>query len=181
VCTTTYPNGVQVTLTAAPLPGNFVNWAGACAGSLGNTCTFPMDADKTANADFQILTAGKPAAGRVPDPGPSGPSLSWQSLLEARGAQGQVLFNGQQSAFAAPGISQLSSVARAGENRVDARLQTGGDPGTWRFDLRTKDALEPGSLRVLEGEAVLVLPDAIVFRLSGRAGEQLSFTFRLKP
>jgi hypothetical protein len=34
---------------------------------------------------------------------------------------------------------------------------------------------------VLEGEAVLVLPDAIVFRLSGRAGEQLSFTFRLKP
>jgi hypothetical protein len=181
VCTTTYPGGTQVTLTAGPLPGNFVNWGGACAGSVGNVCTLAMDADRTATADFQVLSVGKAPVARAPDPGPSGPTLSWQSLLEAAGAQGHVLFNGQQSAFAAPGVSQLSSVARAGENRVDARLQRGGDPGTWRFDLRTTESLEPGSLRVLEGEAVLVLPDAIVFRLKGREGEQLSFTFRLKP
>jgi hypothetical protein len=181
VCPTTYPNGVQVTLTATPLPSDFVTWGGACAGTPGPTCTFVMDADKTVNADFQVLGVARPAKAPVPDPGPSGPRLSWQSLLEVPGGQGQVLFNGQQSAFAAPGVSQLSSVARPGENRVDARLQAGGDPGTWRFDLRTTESLEPGSLRVLEGEAVLVLPDAIVFRLSGRPGEQLTFTFRLKP
>jgi Divergent InlB B-repeat domain len=182
VCQTTYPNGVTVMLTATPAQFTFVTWGGACAGTGGNVCTLIMDADKQADASFLVGFGNpKPSADRMPDPGPSGPSLSWQSLLQAPGAQGQVLFNGQQPAFAGPGISHLTSLARAGENRVDARLQTGGNPGTWRFDLRTTESLEPGSLRVLEGEAALVLQDAIVFRLSGRAGEQLSFTFRLKP
>jgi hypothetical protein len=180
VCTTTYANGVQVTLTAAPLPNNQVSWAGICAGATGNTCTFVIDGNFTADVDIAIPSVTSRPAARLPDAPPAGPSLSWQSQLEARGAQGQVIFNGQQPAFAGPGVTPMTSLARMGDNRVDARLQSGGDPGTWRFDLRTTEALEPGSLRVLEGDAVLVLPDAIVFRLSGRAGEQLSFTFRLK-
>jgi len=57
-------------------------------------------------------------------------------------------------------------------------LQKALGPGTWRFELQDKQFLEPGSLSVLEGEPVLVLPDAIVFRLAGRPGEVVAFTFR---
>jgi hypothetical protein len=111
----------------------------------------------------------------------SGASLSWTMLLDVPGAEGQVVFNGAQTAFAGPGVSRASATARNGENRVEARLQKAdGRPGTWRFELQDKQSLEPGSLNVLQGEPVLVMPDALVFRLSGHAGEAVMFTFRAK-
>jgi hypothetical protein len=102
-------------------------------------------------------------------------------LLDVPGAEGQVVFNGAQTAFAGSGVSRAGAAARKGENRVEARLQKAdGQPGTWRFELADSAALEPGSLGVLQGEPVLVTPNAIVFRLSGRAGETVMFTFRAK-
>ena len=51
-------------------------------------------------------------------------------------------------------------------------------PGQWRFELGSTASLEPGSLRVVAGNVALVTGDAVVFRLSGRPGERIVFTFR---
>lgn len=179
LCTTTYLDGVTVTLTAVPNVRMAVTWGGDCAGNLGLTCTLLMDATKTATADFQPPPI--PLAQKAPDTdaSPSGPALAWTSLLDVPGGQGQVLFNARESRFAGRGLSRMTASARTGENRVDARLQAGTAAGTWRFEIVDKRSLEPGSLRVLQGDPVVVLPDAIVFRVAGRSGEQVSFTYRV--
>jgi hypothetical protein len=180
VCSASYPDATAVRLVASSSK-TFVAWGGACAGTFGDFCDVTMTGDLSVTADFRNL-----GAARGPGAGPnealaSGPSLSWISVLEAPGAEGQVVFNGQQAGFAGPGVARLSASTRAGDNRVEARLQKAqGQPGTWRFELQSRDALEPGSLRVLQGEPVMVLPEAIVFRVSGAVGEQVAFTYRIK-
>jgi hypothetical protein len=66
---------------------------------------------------------------------------------------------------------------RRGENRVEAQLVQAAGAGQWRFELRG-DALQAGSLRVVAGEVLQVSSDAIVFRMSGKPGERIVFTFK---
>jgi hypothetical protein len=90
-----------------------------------------------------------------------------------------VLVNGSAAAFAGPGLSVGMAYGQRGENRVEARVVQGaGKPGTWRFELGSTANLVPGSLRVLAGSVTEVSGDALVFRLSGRPGERVMFTFR---
>lgn len=110
---------------------------------------------------------------------PAGRRLAWVSQLDVPGASGQVVVNGSSVAFSGPGRSTALAVGRRGENRIEAQLvQGGGAPGTWRFEMGSTASLVPGSLRVLAGSVVEVSGDAIVFRLTGRAGERVVFTFR---
>jgi Divergent InlB B-repeat domain len=179
VCTATYDNGVAVTLNATT--GDLITWTGCTVTPQPNVCTLTMDANRAVTVEFSSIGAGS-AKGGSGEAGPSGPGVAWVSLLEAPGAEGQLTFNGQQTAFAGPGVTRVAVATRPGENRVEGRLQSAsGQPGTWRFELQSRDLVEPGSLRVLQGEPVLVLPDAIVFRVAGRPGEQVGFTFRAKP
>ncbi|HKC10637.1 MAG TPA: hypothetical protein VKI41_01120, partial [Vicinamibacteria bacterium] len=110
----------------------------------------------------------------------SNPSqVVWTSKLEAPGASGQVLVNGSTAVFAGPGQSTGVAFGPRGENRIEARVVQGaGKPGTWRFELGSTVNLVPGSLRVLAGSVTEVSGDALVFRLSGRPGERVMFTFR---
>jgi hypothetical protein len=180
VCSATYPNGTSVTLTASA-SNTFVTWGGSCAGQFGDQCLLSIDGNKTVTAAFDALGAARRPGPGAAEPLAAGSSLSWISVLEAPGAEGHVVFNGQQAGFAGPGVARLSAAVRGGENRVEARLQKAqGQPGTWRFELQSKEALEPGSLRVLQGEPVMVLPEAIVFRVRGTIGEQVAFTYRVK-
>lgn len=97
--------------------------------------------------------------------------------LDIPGASGQVMLNGREVAFAGPGRSERRFALNGGENRVEAQLvEATGQGGTWRFDLN--GLAEPGSVRVVAGEAVLITADAIVFRLKGSAGERVVFAFR---
>ena len=51
ICTASYLDGVQVTLTATPAEGfNFQGWSGACTGSAA--CVLKMTVDQTVNAKF---------------------------------------------------------------------------------------------------------------------------------
>jgi hypothetical protein len=110
----------------------------------------------------------------------SNPSqLIWTSKLEAPGASGQVVVNGSTAVFAGSGQSTGVAFGPRGENRIEARVVQGaGKPGTWRFELGSTANLVPGSLRVLAGSVTEVSGDALVFRLSGRPGERVMFTFR---
>jgi hypothetical protein len=108
------------------------------------------------------------------------PSIGWLIQLEVPEAAGQVTMNGQ-TLRVARGVSPAQISARRGDNLVEGQLVEGsGEPGTWRFEARPGEALQPGSLRVLQGDAVVLTPSAVVFRLSGRPGEQVAFSYRVR-
>jgi hypothetical protein len=106
------------------------------------------------------------------------PVLVWASEMDVPGGRGQVVGNGAEAAFPGPGRSDVHLVPRRGVHRVEALLVQGAGPGTWRFTLAS-GALRPGSLKVLAGEAVAVGPDAVAFRLRGRAGERVAFGYEV--
>jgi hypothetical protein len=102
----------------------------------------------------------------------------WISDLAVPGGHGQVVLNGTDAFFPSAGPSRMTAAIRPGSNRVEAVLVNAlGRGGTWRFDLGGQ-GLKAGSLRVVAGEVVLATPDTVVFRLSGRPGERLVFSFR---
>ena len=75
----------------------------------------------------------------------------------------------------ASGLAAGAAVA-ATQAPAPARAPGAGRPGTWRFDLSTLGLL-PGSLRVVAGEAAQSGSATVVFRLRGKPGERVVFTF----
>jgi hypothetical protein len=109
---------------------------------------------------------------------PAARRLAWVSELEVPGATGQVVVNGEAISFPKAGRSGAVAAGARGENRVEAQLVQGtGRAGTWRFDLSPTATLVPGSLKVVAGDVALVSGDVIVFRLGGKPGERVVFTF----
>jgi List-Bact-rpt repeat protein len=171
--TDTYSSGTTVVLTAKPdALSAFAGWGGDCSGK--GTCTLVMNANRNVTASFSLLglLTSEPTAAPY--------SLGWTMRLEVPDAVGQAVFNGQVVQVT-PGASQAAATARGGENLVEAQLVDSRDkPGTWRFEAQETDAFEPGSLRVLRGTVALVTPTAVVFRLTGQRGEEVSFTYRAR-
>jgi hypothetical protein len=169
----TYPSGTTVVLTATPdLLMAFSGWSGACSG--GGTCSVVMNANKSVTAAFSLL--GLLSA----EPATASESMDWTMQLDVPGAVAQVVLNGQ-AVRTGRGPSQATASVREGDNAISARLlEARGRPGLWRFEARDGQLLEPGSLRVAQGEIDLVTPTAVVFRLKGEPGEEVSFSYRLK-
>lgn len=110
-----------------------------------------------------------------------GPRVSWGSRLDVPGGRGQVVLNGAAVSFPGAGRSMAMGEARSGENRIEAQLvEAAGQAGTWRFEFSGNESLAAGSLRVVTGEVAEVTADAIAFRLNGKPGERVSFTFKLR-
>jgi hypothetical protein len=97
--------------------------------------------------------------------------------LEVPGGRGQVVVDGAQAFFPGPGTAPVSLALEPGAHRLEVTLvEATGRPGTWRFDLSSL-GLEHGSLSVVAGEVAQIGPDTVVFRLKGRPGERLVFSF----
>ncbi|PYQ25533.1 MAG: hypothetical protein DMF81_01930 [Acidobacteria bacterium] len=110
---------------------------------------------------------------------PASRRVAWSSELDLEGGSGQVVVNGEAAAFASRGRSSGAVQGRRGLNRVEAQVvEAAGRPGTWRFELDTTASLQAGSVRVIAGEVALVTESAIVFRLKGKPGERVVFSFR---
>ncbi len=120
--------------------------------------------------------------GPVPSQASAPQPAAWVSELDIPGGRGQVVLNGSDATFPATGGRvPLAGRPRSGENRVEATLvQATGQPGLWRFELGADQSVTPGSLRVIAGQVGLVTPDALVFRMKGRPGERVVFTFRFR-
>jgi hypothetical protein len=106
------------------------------------------------------------------------PGAAWASDLSVAGGRLQLVVNGGTPAF--PGRGAATGITRlvAGENRVEAVLvETGGKAGLWRVEFTPAEAVVGGSLRVISGEAVQLGAASATFRLSGREGERIVFTF----
>jgi hypothetical protein len=105
--------------------------------------------------------------------------IAWATELDLDGGSGQVVVNGEAAAYAARGRSAGAAVGRRGVNRIEAQVvEAAGRPGTWRFELDTTGSLQAGSVRVIAGEVALLTENAVVFRLKGRPGERVVFSFR---
>jgi non-ribosomal peptide synthetase component E (peptide arylation enzyme) len=108
-------------------------------------------------------------------------NLTWNVTLDVPGAIGQAVVDGQVVVAESGRRAQQMARRREGEAVVAANLvKADGKPGTWRFEAEQGEAIEPGSLRVLQGDVALLTPTAVVFRLKGNAGEQVSFSYRLR-
>ena len=104
--------------------------------------------------------------------------MAFSSQLDVAGGSGQVVVNGTSLAFAGDGRSVASARPPRREPR---RGPAGPGRGGRTVALRAGqhgEGVEAGSLRVVAGEVALVSSDAIVFRMSGKPGERVVFTFR---
>jgi hypothetical protein len=106
---------------------------------------------------------------------PSASLRAWTSRLDVPGASGQVLLDGMLVAVVPAGRPHTGRIAQAGRHRVEAVLTRAAPKGgTWRFEIA---GLQAGSLEVSAGTPAAVGPSTVAFRLEGRAGERLSFSF----
>jgi PKD repeat protein len=169
-CTVPFAMGAGATLVPSTAGGLVANWGGDCAGTpQGANCMLIMSVNRTANATF--VPAPLTEASRT--------GSTVMSRLEAAGARLSATLNEAPLPPPSPGPSTWAVAPRAGDNRLDAQVQAGA-AGTWRLELAGVAGLEKGSLRVLSGEVVSVGPDAVVFRLKGRAGERFSLGFTVR-
>ena len=124
-----------------------------------------------------VRFANQPNAAQGIQGGESRATVSWTSDLAVPEATGQVVVNGEQGAFQNAGHAEQSVQCLAGPNRLEAQIVSApGRPGTWRFELG--GAFEPGSLRPVAGEVLMLSDRAVVFRLSGKPGERMVLAFR---
>jgi hypothetical protein len=97
------------------------------------------------------------------------------------GGRLQVVVNGAAPAFPERGRGLATARLIDGENRIEAVLvESAGKAGLWRIDFNPPESIAEGSLRVISGEAVLLGASSATFRLSGREGERIVFTFLRK-
>jgi hypothetical protein len=112
---------------------------------------------------------------RGADGGADARLVSWISRLEAPGASGQIVLNGQRGWYTAAQELTLSAEATVGLNRIEAWLVDGRGPGLWRF--LPGPEVAPESVQVIAGRVRAVDGGAVDFHLEGRAGERLVLTF----
>jgi hypothetical protein len=144
---------------------------GTLIATVTNVCG-AVESDQSATVSIFCGGAYGPTSMAVPR------RLSWVSQLDVPGGRGQVTLNGSPVSFPRAGRSMAVADAKVGENRVEAQVVESTGSGTWRFELGSFLALQPGSLRGVAGEVVSVSADAIVFRVSGAPGERVAFTFK---
>jgi hypothetical protein len=110
---------------------------------------------------------------------PDSEGVRWESVLAVEGGRGQVVVDGASVRYQDTGLDQGTIAAASGTRQVVAQLVSAKGPGTWTF--RLAGGARPGSLRPLAGVAIQVTADSIAFRLAGKAGERVVFTFDSAP
>jgi len=169
----------------APWP---LDWSASAANAwMGAKCNLPVGVQAYAEDNCGNGTFSRPVTVNFSNPSNcfrgaerSAGTVSLVSELRVPGGSGQVVAN-EEATFPRAGLTPLAVRPVSGENRVEATLVEGSGPGTWLFDLRSVPGLRPESLRVIAGEVAQVGDGIVTFRLRGRTGERLVFSFRVEP
>lgn len=116
---------------------------------------------------------------------PPGPSANPQasqgpatlvSELQVPGGSGQLVVAGD-AVFPRAGRTPVTVRARSGVVRVEATLIEARGAGTWRFELDAIPGVQADSVRVVAGEVIQTGGGVLTFRLRGRPGERIVFSF----
>jgi PKD repeat protein len=167
VCSETRVDGALITLVAQiTTGGNFQGWEGPCAVDDLQNCKVTMTQNRAVKAKF---------GGVIPL---TTPAVAWRTVLDAPGARGTVR-TGTQAFAVEPGL-RLLELPAAGETIVEA-VVAGGRAGTWRFEAADAGAVEPGSLRVIAGDALSVGPASVAFRVGPDTRVVFAFRTRARP
>jgi hypothetical protein len=136
----------------------------SCTGATANAG--PVDFDYNPYCGLPFASKDKP-----------GRDLVWSSDLGIEGARLQLVVNGGRSSFPSRGKSYGTAASIEGANRVEAMVVEGaGKAGLWRFDFLATSGV--GEIRVISGDVAQVSPSSVTFRLQGRVGERVVFTFQ---
>jgi len=192
------PNANSVTFTATQIPACDGTPTPGGSATVNGSSPFSTTLNVTGGTDCYELnaTATNTCTGATASAGPvpfrfqtycfaplksTGRDLAWTSDLGIDGARLQLVVNGGRSSFPARGRSYGTAASVEGANRVEAVVVEGsGKPGLWRLELLTMSAVAPGTIRVIAGEPVQISSTSVTFRLQGRAGERVVFTFQKK-
>ena len=186
-----YPGPDQLILgpvtSGSPWP---YDWTQSAVGAyLGSACAKFLDVqayaqDNCGNSTYSAkaqITINNTGPCVTPDPGTapgqSATTATFVSELLVSGGAGQVVANGEAS-FPRAGRSPFAVRLKRGENRVESTVVEAQTGGTWRFELGSLPGFRPETLRVVAGEVVQLAGDAVVFRVQGRPGERVVFSFR---
>jgi hypothetical protein len=172
--------------TASPWP---LDWTETEVNTyLGLACAKTLEVrayaeDSCGNGTYSspiTITVNNTGPCATPDAGPA-PGASSSAILVSElgvpGGAGQIVANGE-AVFPRTGRSPFAVRLKAGENRVEATLVEARAGGTWRFELGALPGFQPETLRAVAGDVVQVAADSVTFRLQGRPGERIVFTFR---
>ena len=179
-----YPGPTQVILGPVSTPPYAVDWSQAQVDKwLGTACssTASIQANAVDNCGNPTLSSAVAvtvfASTCLGFRGASGEATSnWLSELAVSGGSGQVVVNGE-AVFPRSGRSPIPVRLQRGENRVEATLVEARSGGSWRFELGGGTGVRPDSIRVVAGDVMQSGADALVFRLQGRPGERVVFSF----
>jgi hypothetical protein len=183
----TEPLVLRPTTTASPWS---LDWTeGEVNKYLGSACLKSLDVRAYATDNCGNGTYSSPvtitvnntgpciAVGDEASPGASASSATFVSELSVPEGAGQVVANGE-AVFPRSGRNPFAVRLKAGENRVEATLVEARAGGTWRFELGALPGFQPETLRAVAGDVVQLAADSVTFRLQGRPGERVVFTFR---
>ena len=151
-----------------------------CLQSTSSSNTVTLE-DPTCTPPPTTLPMPTPTPTGTSDPGPRpfnvrDAAASVLSDLAVPGGAGQVVVNGT-AVFPRAGRQPVPVSAKLGLNTVEATLVDARGAGTWRFELGTIPGLRADSIKVIAGDIVQVGGEALVFRLRGRPGERVVFSF----
>lgn len=103
------------------------------------------------------------------------------SMLDSKGARGQVLLGETQSYPMTSGAPvMLRYSAKSGRNELQAVMTTE-TPALWRFDFSGTRGFVAGSLRTLSGQEVSHDAYTVVLRFTGQPGERAQLEYRIEP
>jgi len=104
-------------------------------------------------------------------------AFAWESDLGLEGGRLQLVVNGAAVSYVESGRAYGMNAVSEGANHVEATLVDGSKAGQWTFNFLAAQAIAPGSIRVIAGDALAVSDNSITFRLKGTPGERIAFTF----
>ena len=116
---------------------------------------------------------------RTPD-GPADRSLRLVIELSVSGATGLIRIGRKTFEINGESTRLLAVPVGTGTVDIEAFLTSPGASGQWKFDFQSSDVFEPGSIATAEGQVVVLGPRSVVFRSSGRPGERLRYSIRIK-
>lgn len=102
--------------------------------------------------------------------------VSWTSEV-AGDATAQVVLNGNSAVYAGKGRSHGVAVGQRGQNRIEAQIVSGRGESLLTFDLSSTPTFVPGSLRVISGQLAGLTDTTVSFKVTGKRGERVAFTF----
>ena len=138
--------------------------------------------DNCGNATFSPsvqITVGTTSTSCVPDVALARDGAALVSDLAVPGGRGQLVVDGT-AVFVRDGRSPVTVRGAARQVRVEATLVDARAAGSWRFDLSPMAGVLPDSVQVIAGDVVQAAGGALVFRVQGRPGERIVFSFTTK-